>query len=74
MERFNQDPDAVIAATEAKLRNNHERRYLEYLIDMCRYCAANSSDDQAIRYYTSSALFSYLYLLDKNIVPDARSI
>lgn len=70
-EQFRIDPDSIISATEMRFRVNRDRRYLEYLIDMCRYCADESSDEKAIRYYTSSCYFAYLYLFEPSVVPEA---
>ena len=70
-QQFADDPDAVIQATEQLFRRNHDRRYLEYLIDMCRYSADKGKSSDSIKYYPASCLFSYLYLFDPAVTPDA---
>ncbi len=71
-ELLRKNPDGLIQQLYYKFQRNNERELLEILSDINFYLGYNArNDDDGIKYYLSSAEFSYRYIFDRSLIPDA---
>ncbi|MEG1979576.1 MAG: hypothetical protein RR060_02565, partial [Victivallaceae bacterium] len=71
-EGLRKNPDALIQQLYYKFQRNNERELLEILADINFYLGYNAGNgDDGIKYYLSCAEFSYRYIFDRSLIPDA---
>ncbi len=67
---FKKNPDIIIELLTQRFKQYHERETLERLTNICNYLGhCESDDDKAIKYFTTSAIFSYYYLFGEDLYP-----
>ena len=69
--RFEDNPDEVIRLLDQRSRTSKQRQLMQILTDLCSAVGYRHrrDPDKAVKYYCSSAYYSYRYLFDKSLTP-----
>lgn len=71
---FKSNPDIIIEMLTNRFKQYRERATLEKLANICNYLGHRASnDDDAIKYFTTSTIFSYYYLFHDDLYPPKSS-